>query len=76
MSANTPTKADLLETLDAVGEKVTEMLNPALTREEVIEIAQQLDELVNGADDDDDDEDDDDLEDDDSDGEEYEAEAA
>jgi hypothetical protein len=53
MATTTPTKAELQQTLDEIGEKVTEMLNPALTREQVIELAQELDELVNGSDEDD-----------------------
>jgi hypothetical protein len=50
---NTVTKKELQDTLDEVGIKVSEMLNPAFSREEIIVSLQELDEIVNGSDDDD-----------------------
>lgn len=40
------------ELLDDIGERVSEMLDPALSREQLVEQIQELDELVNGSDDD------------------------
>jgi hypothetical protein len=40
------------ELLDDIGERVSEMLDPALSREQLVEQIQELDELVNGSEDD------------------------
>ncbi|MEP6539597.1 MAG: hypothetical protein ABJF23_29950 [Bryobacteraceae bacterium] len=61
---NTVTKKELQDTLDEVGVKVSEMLNPAFSREEIIVALQELDELVNGSDEDDEEEEEDDTEED------------
>lgn len=50
------TKKELEDTLDEVSNKVTEMLNPALTRKEVVVLVQELDQIVNGSSDAEDDE--------------------
>ena len=47
----TVTKQQLQSTLNTVGERISEALNPALTREAIIEQLQELDELLNGSDD-------------------------
>lgn len=57
MAAAGPTKAELQETLDQVASIVEDMLDPTLTRKEVVEKAQELDSLINGDDSDDEDED-------------------
>ena len=67
-----PTKDELQETIDDIGDIVTDALDPALTREEVVQKLQDIDDLLNGDDDDSDDvengdDDDDDDDDDDSD---------
>jgi hypothetical protein len=45
-----PTKQELQTLVDDVGIKLTEILNPALSREEIVIQLQELDELVNGTD--------------------------
>ena len=65
MAQGSPTKADLEETIDQVTDLVTDALDPALTREEVIEKLQEIDGILSGDDDDSgDDTDDNDGEDD------------
>ena len=44
----TQTKAELVEVLDQAGEKVADLLNPILTREQLVEGLQELDEMING----------------------------
>lgn len=56
------TKIELENTLTTVADKVAELLNPALSREAIVEGLQQLDENLNS---DDDDDADDDIDDDD-----------
>jgi hypothetical protein len=58
------TKSELQETVNDVADKVSEMLDPELSREDMVRKAKELDELVNGSDDDDDDDSDDDDDDD------------
>ena len=53
--ANGPTKDDLQDTVDQVGDLVSDALDPALSREEVIEKLQAIDDLLNGDGGDDDD---------------------
>jgi hypothetical protein len=60
--AKGPTRAELADTLDQVGDMITDALDPALTREEVVEKLQEIDEMLNG--DDVDDTDDSDADDD------------
>jgi hypothetical protein len=48
----TPTKKELQQLLDEVGERISDMLNPVLTREELVSQVQELDALVNGTDED------------------------
>jgi hypothetical protein len=67
--ANGTTKADLQGTLDQVSDMIADALDPALSREEVIQKLQEIDSLVSddddfgsdaaGSDDDDDDDEDD-----------------
>jgi hypothetical protein len=57
MAAGSPTKAELQETLDQVGESIADMLDPSLTRKQLVEKVKDLDELVNGVDVEDEDED-------------------
>ena len=54
-----PTKDELQETIDDIGDIVTDALDPALTREEVVQKLQEIDDMLNGDDDSDDDSDDD-----------------
>lgn len=54
-----PTKQELQDTVDEVSERITDMLNPALTRIKLISKLQELNELVNGSDEDDDEEEED-----------------
>ena len=61
--ASGPTKGELQDTLDQVGGIVTDALDPALTREEVIAKLQEIDALINDDEDEDEDSDDDDDED-------------
>lgn len=65
MAAKAPTKQELQDLIDEVGTRVTDMLNPALTREQIVEQLQEMDELVNGSDDDEDEEEDEDEDEDD-----------
>jgi hypothetical protein len=44
---NVTTKKELQHLIDQIGEKVSDMLNPVFTREQLIEQVQELDELVN-----------------------------
>jgi hypothetical protein len=44
--------------LDDVGERVSDLLNPALSREQLVELVQELDDLVNGTEEEDDEEED------------------
>jgi hypothetical protein len=44
----TQTKAELVQVLDNAGEKIAELLNPILTREQLVEGLQELDEMING----------------------------
>ena len=53
----TETKAELVETLNQAGEKVAELLNPILTREQLVEGLQELDEMINGEEEEEDEED-------------------
>ena len=46
--ANTPTKRQLQKLIDEVGEKISDLLDPVLTREELVAQVQELDALVNG----------------------------
>ena len=57
-TTNTNTKAELQETVNEVADKISEMLDPALDRKEIVEKLQELDEMLNGSDDDDDADDD------------------
>jgi hypothetical protein len=57
----TTTKQELTELqglLDDVGERVSDLLNPALSREQLVELVQELDDLVNGTEEEDDEEED------------------
>src|SRR3954452_8708650 len=47
--ATKPTNRELQDTLDDVATKVAQMLYPTLTRKEVVVIAQELDEVINGS---------------------------
>ena len=51
------TKAELQEAVNEAADKITELLDPELTREEIVRKAKELDELLNGGDDSDDDDD-------------------
>ena len=62
--ASTGTKKELQDSLDEVGNQIMEMLDPSLTRKEIVERLQELDSFVNG-DDEEDEEDDSAAEDDD-----------
>ena len=53
MPANAATKQQLQDTIDEVGEKLDELLNPVLTREQIIEGLQELDGIINGSDEED-----------------------
>jgi len=64
--ANGPTKDELQDTIDQVGDMIADALDPALSREEVIQKLQEIDDIVNNGDDDSDDDDSDDDDDDDS----------
>jgi hypothetical protein len=55
-TTTTPTKKELQQLIDEVGERVSDMLNPVLTREELVSQVQELDALVNGADEEEEDE--------------------
>jgi hypothetical protein len=66
-TTTSPSKAELQETIDAIAEMVGDALNPVLSREEVVEKLQAMDNYLNG--DDADDADDDDTDDDDADDE-------
>lgn len=59
-SANSTTKRELEDTLDDVNGLLEDALDPALTREEVIQKLQAMDDLINGDDDDEDDDEDED----------------
>lgn len=48
-----PSKTELEDTLDQVGDMITDALDPALTREEVVEKLQEIDDMLNGDDEDD-----------------------
>jgi hypothetical protein len=48
--AKGPTRAELADTLDQVGDMITDALDPALTREEVVEKLQEIDDMLNGDD--------------------------
>ena len=63
MALNGPSKKELENLLNDVGDKLQEMLDPALTREELVSLVQELDAQVNGEDEDDEDEDDEEDED-------------
>jgi hypothetical protein len=65
MAQNGVTKGDLQDTLDQVGDMIVNALDPSLTREDVIQKLQEMDDLVNGDDDEIDVDDDDDSDDDD-----------
>lgn len=43
---------EMQDLLDDVGERVSDLLNPALSREQLVEMIQDLDDLVNGTDED------------------------
>lgn len=43
-----PTKQELMELLDQVGDKVGDLLDPILSREQIVEGLQELDEMING----------------------------
>jgi hypothetical protein len=69
MPVSGPTKAELQDMFDElqqrwdeVGDRISDMLNPVLSREQVLELVQEVDELMNGAGDDDEDEESDDDE--------------
>ena len=53
----TQTKAELVQVLDNAGEKIAELLNPILTREQLVEGLQELDEMINGEEEEEDEED-------------------
>lgn len=53
-----PTKQELNDLVTEAGDKITELLDPELTREEIVRKAKELDELINGSDEDDEDDDD------------------
>lgn len=61
--ASTPTKVELQQTLNDVGGRVIDMLDPSLTRRQIVEGLKELDEMLNGVDDEDDEEADDDSDD-------------
>jgi hypothetical protein len=68
MAAKSPTKQDLEELLDEAGAKAQQMLDAKLTRRELVELAEEMDELLNGpADEDEDEEAEDELDDEDDD---------
>lgn len=52
---NSMTKKELQNLVDEIGERVSDMLDPVLAREEIVEQLKELDSLVNGSDDEDDD---------------------
>lgn len=68
--ASTVTKKELEDTLDQAGEIITSMLDPALTRVDLVSYAQDLDALVNGTEYEEEDDDEDSGEEDDDDEEE------
>ena len=49
MANRSVTKQQLQNTLDEVGEQVGDMLDPALSREQIVERLQELDEMLNGS---------------------------
>jgi hypothetical protein len=53
-----PTKQELQESIDEVAEKVEQLLDPILTREQLVEGLQEIDSLISGEEDEDDDNDD------------------
>ena len=59
-SATSTTKRELEDTLDDVNGLLEDALDPALTREEVIQKLQAMDDLINGDDDEEDDDEDED----------------
>jgi hypothetical protein len=61
--ASTISKAELQSTVNDAADKVSEMLDPELSREDLVRKAKELDSILNG-DDDDDDEDEDEEDDD------------
>ena len=63
--AQPETKSDLQDALDQIGDMAADALDPALTREDVIQKLKEIDDIVNG--DGDEDEDDDAVADDDPD---------
>lgn len=65
MSQRNPTKSELNDLVNEASEKVSNLLDPELTREDMVRQAKELDELLNGSDDDDDEEDQDEDEDED-----------
>ncbi len=65
-ASNTATKSDLQDQIDQISDMVADALDPVLSREEVVQRLQDIDEVING-DDDDDDSDDDGSDDDDDD---------
>jgi hypothetical protein len=67
--ADTMTKKELQALVEDIGERVSNMLDPVLTREEIVEQMKELDAVVNGSDDEEDEEDDDPDEDEDDIGE-------
>jgi len=55
MAVSGPSKKMLQDLIDDIGDKLQEMMDPALTREDLVALVQQLDAQVNGDDEDDDD---------------------
>jgi hypothetical protein len=62
MTTSSPSKKELQELIDDVSGKVQDMLDPALTREDLVGLVQELDVQLNGDDTDEDDEGDEDEE--------------
>jgi hypothetical protein len=57
MAAAGPSKQALTDILDEVSAKVQDMLDAELTRKEIVILAKELDDIVNGPDEDEDDDD-------------------
>lgn len=57
--STTPTKKELQETLDDISDRVSDLLDPSLSREDVVKGLQEIDEILSGDDDEDEEEDDD-----------------
>lgn len=51
MATSTVTKKELQDMLDSVADSISEMLDPALTREQIVGKLQELDDMLNADDD-------------------------